>query len=812
MDRSIGRKVIAALLPLLMTSAAAPAPEAAYRAARALYDRSEFKAAVAAADAALARFGHRDDDAVWRLRELRAIALVDSGKWQAVLDAASPPLPPRLRKSEAAVDRLRALAIASYQSNRFDDTDCFLYEAELLASSSHPKMLADVYLARANMRRAFLPPEREHAARDALAAARRMKDLTVQLKATGTLGFILATEERYDEAIDAGEETLRVATALGNESIIQKTEGNLGWYYNELGDPESAAAHLQRALALCVKLGADGNRVTDLLQLGETEVASGDLASAKRHFTDARDLAATTASPSLGSALMNLAQLAARSGDVATARQMNAQAIALNQKAKEKEAVFTSRILDARLDAMSGQLESARATLESVIAGAKSKALQWEAHGQLALVYAALGNERLAEEHFRNAVDKTEEARDDIQNDERRLAFPELAKALNDAYIDFLITKGRARDALHVSELNRARTLAEGLRGDAAGDASFEPERVVREANVVALSYWLAPKRSFLWVVKPAGVQAFALAPSPEIESAIASYQSALAGPRGTLAGSGAEGRRLYKLLIEPAAASLRGASRVAVIPDGRLSVFNIETAVVPDPKPHYWIEDVTVQRAPSLQLLAASRADVQRDRMLLIGDAPQADPAFPPLRHAHAEIARVREHFPRTTTLAGSQATPRAYLASAPESYAFLHFVAHGVAARQRPLDSAVILGRDRDGYKLYARDIIEHPLRARLVTISSCHGAGRRSFAGEGLVGLAWAFLRAGAHEVIAALWEVNDEATPDLMDAMYAALRSGRDPAESLRIAKLKMLRSNTIYRKPLYWAPFVLYSGR
>ena len=63
---------------------------------------------------------------------------------------------------------------------------------------------------------------------------------------------------------------------------------------------------------------------------------------------------------------------------------------------------------------------------------------------------------------------------------------------------------------------------------------------------------------------------------------------------------------------------------------------------------------------------------------------------------------------------------------------------------------------------------------------------------------------------HEVIAALWEVNDKATPDFMDVMYAAIRAGREPADALRAAKLQMLHSGTAYRMPKYWAPFVLYS--
>ena len=101
---------------------------------------------------------------------------------------------------------------------------------------------------------------------------------------------------------------------------------------------------------------------------------------------------------------------------------------------------------------------------------------------------------------------------------------------------------------------------------------------------------------------------------------------------------------------------------------------------------------------------------------------------------------------------------------------------------------------------------------LHAKLVTISACYGAGTRSFSGEGLVGLSWAFLRAGAHNVVAALWEVSDNSTPQLMDAMYAKLQQGRDPAVALRDAQLAMLHSDTVYRRPFYWGAFQVYSGR
>jgi CHAT domain-containing protein len=121
------------------------------------------------------------------------------------------------------------------------------------------------------------------------------------------------------------------------------------------------------------------------------------------------------------------------------------------------------------------------------------------------------------------------------------------------------------------------------------------------------------------------------------------------------------------------------------------------------------------------------------------------------------------------------------------------------------------VVVSPEGDSYKLYARDIVKHPLSAYLVTISACNGSGTRAYSGEGLVGLSWAFLRAGAHNVVAALWEVSDAPTPQLMDRLYQELSQEQDPASALRAAKLTPLKSDSVYKKPFYWAPFQLYSG-
>jgi CHAT domain-containing protein len=278
-------------------------------------------------------------------------------------------------------------------------------------------------------------------------------------------------------------------------------------------------------------------------------------------------------------------------------------------------------------------------------------------------------------------------------------------------------------------------------------------------------------------------------------------------------------------MLVAPAQQWIPVGTHVVIVPDGALYGLNFETLIVPSPTRHYWIDDVTVTNTSSIALMSTSRpvaglvptasrsSSIKGRRLLLMGDPVSANNDFPALAQAGSEMARVEKYFAPADeeVFSGNRATPAAYLTTSPDQFSFIHFVAHGTASRASPLDSAVILSKQGDSYKLYARDIVKQPLHAELVTISACHGEGTRTYTGEGLVGLSWAFLRAGAHGVVAALWEVDDTSTPELMDHLYAGIRSGKDPATALRDAKLALLHSDTVYRKPFYWAPFQYYRG-
>ena len=74
---------------------------------------------------------------------------------------------------------------------------------------------------------------------------------------------------------------------------------------------------------------------------------------------------------------------------------------------------------------------------------------------------------------------------------------------------------------------------------------------------------------------------------------------------------------------------------------------------------------------------------------------------------------------------------------------------------------------------------------------------------------MGLARAFLEAGASRVIASLWRVDDVATSELMAELYGGMLGPERlaPSAALRRAQLA-LRVRRRFRPPYFWAGFAL----
>ena len=99
---------------------------------------------------------------------------------------------------------------------------------------------------------------------------------------------------------------------------------------------------------------------------------------------------------------------------------------------------------------------------------------------------------------------------------------------------------------------------------------------------------------------------------------------------------------------------------------------------------------------------------------------------------------------------------------------------------------------------------------LSAEFVVLSACNtGASDGRDGADGLSGLARAFLFAGARSLLVSHWEVNDQATRELITRTFSALdESGaRDRAEALQKA-MRSVRSTPGWTSPRFWAAFTL----
>jgi CHAT domain-containing protein len=140
-------------------------------------------------------------------------------------------------------------------------------------------------------------------------------------------------------------------------------------------------------------------------------------------------------------------------------------------------------------------------------------------------------------------------------------------------------------------------------------------------------------------------------------------------------------------------------------------------------------------------------------------------------------------------------------------QTHGIVHLATHGIAYADDPLRSFIALAdAEAASGVLTASDVSYLGLPADLISLSACQtGLGRVS--GDGVIGLARAFLTAGARSVLVSLWSVSDEATAALMAAFYRHYIALDDKAIALQLA-MRELRSRPGYADPRYWAPFIV----
>jgi len=764
----------------------------------------------------------------WKFTIIKASALYRGGTYTEVLKVLASE-PASVPSGELAVKKRWLEGLAYSSLRRFREAEQVFEDAERLCAVSNYPACGDVASARGS-----LEMERGHYSQAqvfferVLASARANRDQLWEASALLDLSWSAEEQTHFDEALDWANAARRIALSHSFDGIAQTALGNMGWAYYKLGDPEKAEVMFVEAKNQAEKLGELASEIGWLTDSGYPYLDTGKFSVAEQSFRQSLDLARKINSrEDIINSLIALAFVSEQTSKLDDAKRYADEALAKAREDKNGRDQVYPQLVQGRIAARLHDTTTAENAFREVAQSPDCPIfLKWEAERSLARLYEDESQFDSAEGEYQTALTTFETARSELQHVDSRLPFLSNASHIYDDYIHFLVARGKTTEALQVADFSRARTLKEGL-GLLSKGTSFAPEplnaqQIARHAGGTVLFYWLGEEQSYLWAITPQKVGLFRLPPAAEIKIRVERYRKAIIDQRESTPTASEDGAALYRILVEPAkdllSKELAKNGKVFVVPDGSLNSLNFETLQVAEPEQHYWIEDVTLSSASSLRMLQAFHAAHGKGagNLLLFGDAIAPNEDFPQLPKASIEMESIKKHFPtgQEQVFSRDQASPPAYLASKPERFSYIHFVAHGTASRLSPLDSAIVLSKanaEENSFKLYARDIIRHPLRAELVTVSTCRSAGARAYSGEGLVGLSWAFVRAGAHNVIGALWDVSDASTPQLMDELYGELKRGKTPDAALRNAKLTLLRSNASFRKPFYWAPFQIYTG-
>ena len=255
----------------------------------------------------------------------------------------------------------------------------------------------------------------------------------------------------------------------------------------------------------------------------------------------------------------------------------------------------------------------------------------------------------------------------------------------------------------------------------------------------------------------------------------------------------------LYDTIIEPIQDLLLG-TELMFVPEGPLCLAPF--AAFKGPNSKYLCESFRIRVAPSLtslKMIADCPVDYHhKSGALLVGDPLTERPPLPSAREEVEMIGRMLG----ITPLIGTQATKDEVLARL-DSIALVHIAAHG------NMETGEIALASTKGVKkniLTMRDVLGVQMRARLVVLSCCHSA-RGEIKAEGVVGIARAFLGAGARSVLVSLWAIDDEATLEFMKNFYQHLVTGKSASEALNQA-MNCIRESEEFNAVKYWAPFVL----
>ncbi|MCB1957743.1 MAG: CHAT domain-containing protein, partial [Rhodocyclaceae bacterium] len=519
-----------------------------------------------------------------------------------------------------------------------------------------------------------------------------------------------------------------------------------------------------------------------------------------------------------------------------------------------------------------GKLDEAKAGLDQLLAAPAAPAngeIFWMMLYDRGRIAAKQGDTDAAISYFRQAIEAIELQRSSINTEAAKIGFVGDKQAVYAELIEMLLAAGRNNIAFDYMERSKARALVDMLAakndflvsGARSGEARETFSRLkeamlqrqvqvpvgadATRGSVATLS--LEQIKARLAVIAPdlASLISVASLTTSDVEARLNDQEAVLEyyGHGGKLyaallnegkvqvteiASAGlqdavrafrraieertddveAQARALYDRLIRP----VKGIDKTVnllIVPHGILHYVSFGALHDGD---DYWLAKRSMRFLPSASVVGFIDSPKELHapaKLLAFGNPDLGDPRFD-LPSAQREVETISGMVPDSRAFVRAQASETEFKQNAGR-YRYLHIASHGEYNADNALQSRLLLAKDgqNDG-SLTTDELYSLQLDADMVTLSACETGLGTVLSGDDVVGLTRGFLYAGASNIVASLWQVDDDATTLLMQTFYRRLEAGDSKRHALREAQLVTRRK---YPQPFFWAAFfVTGNGR
>ena len=399
---------------------------------------------------------------------------------------------------------------------------------------------------------------------------------------------------------------------------------------------------------------------------------------------------------------------------------------------------------------------------------------------------------------YRSAIGVAEDALHTIHLEGDRLDWIKESDRAYRGLVWLLLLHNKPEEALHWWEWYKDRSTApfsdDVPRNPGNAIPVFKmPSYVVDEARVV---YAVFPSGIQIWVSNHSGISdAWVSWREADLRSAVQEFAEKCSNPDSPLPEIQDAARQLFGRLIQPIAHELAGTKVVVIETDEVLHGLPFETLL--DTENRYFAEKHALLYSPGVlqENRLRPRGNLAPGIRLMLIDSGNV------LGHAN-ERDTIKYLFPATRVVPPSQALQKIEQELS-ESDA-VHFIGHGI----RTAKGAGLL-LQADAPPLTAADFSPDRLsRMRLAVLSACSSGNTDDDGLLDTTSLVHAFLAARVPAIVSTRWNVESEATSELMTSLYTHLHSGEPPALAMHAAIQQALQVN---RHPYFWAGFTV-TGR